>query len=282
MTTSRIVKILASEGPPSNYFNMIQSSKVARMSCDRATVKVMKNKLITYRDLRQGLIASREEFDRSTEWEDAANAGLMALQWTKASCDAFISMAAAASSALLPNNTAGFVKGSYAAATAVAEAGSTAFHGGKVDNTALVRDIKDGLVDMAGQKLGPVSGIANLYVNITIDAVRGDDPAVLLQATAGQLSETAKLAAEWAAQLDKQGQNKAALGLASVVDIATAGVKYSAELNKASEAYLNTSDEIASRRRSIHRTLSSQLKRIETRVAQLESALDECIVPTLA
>lgn len=72
------------------------------MSCERATVTAMNNNLVTFLNLRDGLVASRQEFERATSSEDTMNAGLMALRWTKATCDAFLSMTAAASSVLLP------------------------------------------------------------------------------------------------------------------------------------------------------------------------------------
>ena len=266
---------------PANYQN---SSFVGRMSCDRATVNSINNKLVTYYDLRQGLKASREEFTRAEKWEDTANAGLMALRWTKASCDAFISMAASASSALLPKKTAdiaALIKGTYTATAVVAEAGSISFHGGRVDKLALIRDVKDGMSDVAGvvyedTQLGKVSGIANLYVNIGIDAVRGDKSTLLIQATAGQFSEIAKLAAELATE-NKAG--KLTKGYAAVVDIAIAGEKFGKELDAAADAYLDTQSEFASRRRSMHRMLASQLNRIEDRIQELERTLDACVCP---
>lgn len=264
-------------GPPQS---LSDSSNVARMSCTRATVKNIRNKLVTYRDLREGLKVSREEFDKSKKWEDAANAGLMAARWVKASCDAFISMTASALSVAVPENkSGGIVKGAYTATTAVAEAGSRAMNGMKVDKLALVRDIKDGVVDMAGDSAGAAAGVMNLHVNIGIDAVRGDNSSVLLQATAGQLSETAKLAGGYAKELELQGAESAANGLAAVVDIATAASKFSKELDEASDDFLKTKDEMSSRRRSLRRTLSSQLSRIEHRISELEYTLNACVVP---
>lgn len=264
---------------PSEFYNLIQSSRVARMSCERATVKAMSDKLVTYKDLRNGLIATREEFERANEWDDKVNAGYMALRWTKAACDAFISMAASASSIVLPKNAAGAVKGLYTISTAVAEAGASSHAGGKVDKAVLLRDVKDGVIDIAGESMGKASGVVNLYVNITIDAVRGDQSAVVTHGTAGQLSETAKLAAEWAKELDKAGANQLASGFAAVVDIASAGVKFGDELDKAADDYFKTSDEMNARRSSLRLALLAQLKRIEFRIAELESTLDACVVP---
>ena len=126
---------------------------------------------------------------------------------------------------------------------------------------------------------GRVSGVANLYVNIGIDAVRKDDARVMEQAAAGQLSELSKLTASWAKDLKQVGAGKAADGLGAVADIMGAAYAFDVALTRAGEEYIASQEDTVQRRRSLRRTFRSQLARLDEKIKSLEAQIDSCFVP---
>lgn len=267
-------------GPSSAFLAKLGATPVARRSCAAASVTAMRGKLNTLRDLQHGLRASRREFEAATKWEDAMNAGLMATRWVKASCDAFISMTATALDGMSNGKAqqAKVVSSLYTITSAVVVA-KTNGSGGDDVGAVLFREVKDGAVGLAGKQLGPASGVVNLYTNIGINSLRGDTDAVVVGATAEQLSELIKLTKDWAEQLDRTGNARVARALASAVDIMTDAYKFEKELQKAGDAYLEEQQAIDTRRRTIRRTLEKQLAHLDRKIAHLTAEIDTCFLP---
>lgn len=283
----------------SGFFALIDGNQAAKRSCDAASVKSMRNKLNTFSDLRKGMKVSIREFESSQKWADRLNAGLMATRWIKASCDAFISMSATALGAVGPKGsgeTADAINKGYGLVATLAEAGTQTALGQKVDGVKLAKDLKDSAVSIAGDAKG-IANIANVYVNIGVDAARKDGDSlhtgVFLDQTsavsdivgkeAKRLAEEAERAGSGSSSATElKGLGKVAGTLKLVADIAKDATKFEQALTAAGDAYIEEKMDIQRRKDSGMRTLMAGLRSLDAKIDKVYAELDSCFVPDTA
>src|SRR3954465_13634864 len=74
----------------------------ARRVCTLSGIATAQEKIVTLRQLSNGLDISIRELDSQRRAENIAEKALLVARFTKATCDAFLSMGAALSKAFLP------------------------------------------------------------------------------------------------------------------------------------------------------------------------------------
>lgn len=267
----------AGQDHPVKAMHDLLREPVAMRSCSAASVKAMSDKRVVFNDLLAGLRVTQRELDSARGWDDMLNAGFLFLRWTKASCDAFLAMSAAA---LGPQNKAAqAILHGYRMAATLADAGGRMASGQAIDGALVFRDVKDAALGLAGDSLGPASGLVNVYANIAIDGFRGDRDGVLKGALLDQTVEQAKLMRD--AMGESEGGAKmagAVRGLDLVVSIATAATTFQRELEKAEDEYLDVKVELAERNRSMKKQMSTEAARLEQRIRRLSQEIDSCFV----
>jgi hypothetical protein len=137
--------------------NVIRDQDAARV-CNLAGITAARRKIVRLSEARDGLIIAMRELEAQKRKDDILAKTLLALKFTKATCDAFIGLAAELSKAVLPKavaTNARLVKGAYGITSSLAEAAGTAIAGDRVDVTktaAAVTKAGGDLIDDAGYR----------------------------------------------------------------------------------------------------------------------------------
>jgi hypothetical protein len=108
----------------------------ARRVCSLAGIETARQKVFTLRQLRVGLDISIKDLEAQRRKDKIINTAFGVARFTKATCDAFISMAGALGKAVLPKPAGEAVEkiaAGYAAATPLIDAAATSAAGGKAD-----------------------------------------------------------------------------------------------------------------------------------------------------
>jgi hypothetical protein len=164
----------------------------ARRVCSLSGITSAREKVISLRRLRDGLDISIRELASEQHKGKIVNRALMVTRFTKATCDAFLGMAAGLAEVFLPKTAAkaaNAVEKSYGAVIPLAEAAATSATGGKVDLVkAGAASIKKGVslvTDNKGYEILTKSTVVK--VQIVNSAMNKKDPKGLVRTAADYL-----------------------------------------------------------------------------------------------
>jgi len=226
--------------------------------------------LVSFRKLRDGLDMTIRELDSQHRRDRMILKARLVTKFTKASCDAFIGMAAGFIKVMLPGakKPAELIKNAYGAATPLAEAAGTTLAGGTVDwvktgaasareGAALVTRHKD-----AYEILLKTTAVK---VEVIHDAINGDHEGVV------------KTAASYVYDLHtKIAEMLEAERLAAFAEIAKQTFEYNEQIGKAFDEMLESGEQSEEQYRMLKATISSQAKRLSAKIKLLEDFLQSC------
>jgi hypothetical protein len=248
--------------------NVIRDPNAARI-CNLAGISAAQKKIVALSQVRDGLIISMRELESQKRKNDIVAKTLVALKFTKASCDAFIGLAAELSKAVLPESVATnarLVKGGYGVATAFAEAGGTALAGGKVDvakTTAAVTKASGDLVDGKGYRY--LLKNTGVKIDLFNSAMNGDAKG-LRKGAIDYMSDLAKFS------LDALEKKKASV----FVGIAKQSFDYNDKLTNAFDEFLANNEENEAILLTGRLALTRSARQIEKNIKTMEDFIASC------
>lgn len=251
----------------------------AQRVCSLAGISVAQKQLVTFEELKKGIDVSLRDLDTQRKSEALVDKAFMVARFTKATCDAFIGMAAELSG----SKAAKMVKGGYGIASNVAEASATAATGGKVDYGKAATGILKGTAEIVGAK-GPGTALkgagvtdkaAEYIVNST--AVKGD---LVIGAMNADSKQIKKSAVEYGVELAKYTLDELEKEQAKrFVAIAKEAFDFNENIGDAIDDYYKSRDESIQRYFDLKTTLVRQARQVQKKIDDLKGFLDSCSRP---
>ncbi len=249
-----------------------RSDHISRI-CLNADVTITKDKLIRFYDLRKVVRAQLEDLEHQHSIDKIVDGSIAILSLTKATCDAFISLAAALSPKPI-SSAANVVKSVYGIGTAAGDLIGTGMSGG-------VPDYLGGGLEMAKSAADFLPGSGD----VSRDAVKflGKKTVIEAQmvkaAVTNNPDELKKSSLEFATELGgftletlgKEGAKK-------FLDIGKAAFDYHEGLNKVTDSYFTDVFQTESRYQSLKSILTIQLNQLTKKIRELEENLRDCRV----
>lgn len=261
----------------------------ARQVCSLAGISVARERLNTFRELKAGIDVSLRQLESERTWAQRANKALLVLKFTKATCDAFIGMAAELSS-YVPGagKGANAVRSGYGIASTVADTAATAAAGGEVNyvtaGTGIVKSAA-GFVDNSGASFLLTSNA--IKAEMIVAAMNSDRDGVNKSA-AEYGTELAKFSLS---ALDSEEAKDALSGLtnrlglqkttgptkaATFVGIATEAFNYHQALNGAFDQYFDEQLDAAGRYQSGKAQFMRLGRQLQGKIDALEQFISSC------
>ena len=237
--------------------------------CSLANISSAGKKLVTWRELKRGLDMSISELESQRSKEQIVNKALLVARFTKATCDAFIEMAAEMTKVVLPKAAAKKVKlvnTVYGMATPLAKAGGTMLAGGKVDKVKTMT-----AVTKAAAGLVKNSGVEILIKNtaVKVEIVKG--------AMNGDQKGLFKSAVDYVYDLNTIAIKIAgAEKTAAFANIAKQTFDYNSALQEAFDEYLDLKVESADRHTSLKVSMLRSARQISMKITELEAFIQSC------
>jgi hypothetical protein len=241
----------------------------ARRVCTLSGIAAAQDQLVSFRKLRDGLDMTIRELDGQQREDRMIHKALLVTRFTKATCDAFLGMAAGFAKVLLPKGAgkaAEFVNNVYGTATPIAEAVGTSVAGGTVD---LVKTV-------AATAKQSASFVENDGYQIVIKttAVKAE---IINSAMNGDREGVVKTAATYVYDLHaKIGDMMGAKKVAVFAEIAKQTFEYNEQIGKAFDEMLESSERSEEQFRMLKATISSQAKRLSEKINALEEFIQSC------
>jgi hypothetical protein len=244
----------------------------ANRVCDLAGIAAEREKVVTLRQLRDGLDISIRELESQRRKDQIINKALLVAKFTKATCDAFISMAGALGKVVLPK-AAGegvdkFAVG-YAAAMPLVEAGATSVAGGKADWVkATTTSVKEGVslvTDNKGAEL--LTKTTVVKVEIIKGALNSDKEGVIKSG----VSYIYDLHTSIAEMTGRKGEVGAAFA-----KIAKGAFEYNDQIGKAFDEIIDNEQESRERFESLKRNLVRQAQQLSRKIFEMEQFITSC------
>jgi hypothetical protein len=238
----------------------------ARRVCSLAGIETERQKLFTLRQLRDGLDMAIRELENQGREEKSRNRYMLVLRFTKATCDAFISMAGA-----LVGGSAEKVSEGYAALTPVAEAVGTSAAGGKVDLVkAGATFVKEG-VPLVTHNKG--KEILTKYTVVKVEVIKGalnhDDDGIIKSARDYSIDLGTIIA-------DSEEFGVKGKVLAAFAKVAKSAFEYNEQIGKAFDQL--SADDIESQERvyTLRSNLVHQAKLLSKKIDEMEQFVTSC------
>jgi hypothetical protein len=249
----------------------------ARRVCHASGITGAQNKLVSLRELRDGLNLALRELEAQRRKEEIAAKALLVARFTKATCDAFLEMVATVSKLALPD-AAGkkvqAVEGLYGTATPWAEALGTHIAGGKVDYVKTgVSSAKKAASLATLNKDAAAKVLAKSTVvkaEIIVNAMNSD--------TKGLVKSAASYTLDLHAIAFKEAGLKRLAGIAELTKVAQSAFTYNEQIGKAVNETLAVSSESEERYQALRATIVRQARVLSARIAALERVID-CAPP---
>lgn len=246
----------------------IRDYEAARV-CSLSGIGIAKGKLTTLQQLRDGLNISIQTLDAEQRTDHLNRRALLVLRFTKASCDAFISMAKSLSEVLLPESASKGAKAVatfYGTATPLVEAASTSIAGGKTDWVkAGASSAKAGAsyIDNKGYELLTKSTVVKVEL---IHGAMNEDKEGLLKTAISYLYDLHTAIAEIAD----------AKKTAAFAEIAKSAFEYNEQVGNAFEELLEGDVESRTQYLSLKATISHQARQLSRTIGELEKFITSC------
>jgi hypothetical protein len=223
--------------------------------------------------LRDGLEISIQDLEMEKRKEEMLNKGLLVLRFTKASCDAFISMAADFLSVIggeVAKKQAEAIEAIYGAASPVAEAASSSYAGQKVDWVKTGADsIKKGVslvTKNEGYRIATKSAVVK--VEIIKSAMNGDKE--------GLLKSAASYLYDLHTTLGDLAENAGVKRVSAFAKIAKDAFEYNEKTGEAFEELLQGDLETQERYHALKTTLIHQARRLSATIDDLDEYITSC------
>lgn len=236
-------------------------------ACGLAEMPAMRDKLLTFRSLANGLRNELAAMESEGDWARFYNHALFAIQITKAACDVFMAVA----TELAPSPVGKAIGKGYGYAADSAGAVTKSMIGQSAGADYLKIGIKGAVeaatkVGKAGQAMQFGSQMLAGNSVLIVDAVNSDADAVIgdLIAKKGEIATFVGEAMEASA--------KQKTWLAGGVALANAAWAAATAFRDYKKAKQDTTDQFA----GMQKTLRNQLAIIEGKIAELEKALADC------
>lgn len=242
----------------------------ARRVCGLSGIATAQRKLVSFRQLRDALNISIRELENEHRKEQRINRVFLVVRFTKATCDAFLGMAAGLSKVILPKRAAAaadLVNKVYTTATPLAEAAGTLAAGGKVD---LVKTAATTLKEGASF----ITDNEGYAIVIKSTAVKAE---VINSAINGDKEGAMKTAASYVYDLhtslgDMAGHKKVAV----FAEMAKQAFEYNEQIGKAFDEILESSLESDEQYRTLKTVISNQARLLSTKIDALEKFIQSC------
>ena len=242
----------------------------ARRVCSLSSIATAQGSLVTFRELRKGLDIAIAELEKQRSKEKIVNNALLVVRFTKATCDAFLGLAATAAKSFLPepvSKQAELVEKVYGTVTPLAEAAATKMAGGKVDLVSTVAASVNSGVGLVTKNTGydilTKSTVAKAEI---INSAMNQDPKGIMKTATSYVYDLHTTMA------DIGGAKKtAAFG-----EIAKKTFDYNEKLGTAFDEAIQNDWESTERYLSLKRTIANQAKRISASIQELEEFISSC------
>lgn len=249
----------------------IQDSETRRV-CSLASIETERQKVFTLRQLRDGLNISIRELEDQRRKDKIVNKALVVARFTKATCDAFISMAGALGKAVLPGAAGDQVEriaSGYAAATPLIEAVATSAAGGQADYVkALATTAKEGVSLVTHNKGAEILTKSTVVkVEIIKGAMNHDQEGIIKSA----ISYTYDLNTTIAEMAGKRGEAGAAFA-----KVAKSAFEYNEQIGKAFDQLIDDDLESQERANALKSNLAHQAKLLSKKIAEMEQFVVSC------
>lgn len=261
-----------SERTPKKVKGPVRDPEAARV-CGLHRISVKQQQLVTLRQLREALQTAIHELEREHENEQLVNRAFMVVRFTKATCDAFIGMAATFFETFLPASEKGAkgVSAMYGAGTALADAAGTKMAGGRINYTKTALELakagSSGIHD-EGYKLLAKSMIVKGEV---IHAAMNSEPEEVTRKAAGYLYDLHVTLAKMGFKHAGRVKTEKAVGL--LAETAKRAFEYNETLGKVFEGMLESQEEGDQRYISLKTTLLKQARRVSAQISALEASV---------
>ena len=244
----------------------------ARRVCSLAGIDTARQKVFTLRQLRDGLNLSIGELERQRRKEKIINNVFLVARFTKATCDAFISMAGALGSAFLPEaagKTAEKIASGYAAVTPMLEAASTAAAGGDAEWAKVAATfVKEGVsvvTDKKGAQLVTKSAVVKVEI---IKGAMNHDKEGIIKSAVDYTYDLNTTLAELAGKKGKEG--------AALAKVAKNAFEYNEQIGKAFDQLIDEDLESQERIHALKSSLVHNAKLISRKIGEMEQFLTSC------
>lgn len=241
--------------------------------CGLSGLVAAKQKVVSLQKLRDGLEISIRDLERQRNREQMLNKGLMVLRFTKATSDAFISIAADLAKVVFGKavgDEAEAVDAIYGAATPLAEEASSSIAGQKVDWVKAVGDsAKKGVnrvTNNDGYRILTQTTVVKVEV---IRAAMNEDKEGLMKSAGSYLIDLHVAIAE---STKKVGAER----VAAFVKISKDAFEYNEKVGNAFDELLDGDRETAERYLSLKTSLVHQARRLSRTIAELQSYIADC------
>lgn len=260
--------------------SQVFKSKEMRRDCSLSGVGFKEDQLHEMVKIADGLRVTLNGLSSERGWATFHDGALAGLKWTKASCDAFISIAATWGP---PQAKA--IEGMYVAGSGVGEAASKKAAGQRVNTSDVAKSVIEGVAKgVPGTKYGrymmgkdadknvkQVSGIAVINTKLIHGAINGNESSVKKAVFLDLSAEIVKITFEGA------GMNLSKKAVGTAKSVADLGFSVAATLEEYKSASSSTKNSFDMQEKMIR----SSLSRIEITVRRLSAELNECALQRL-
>jgi len=241
----------------------------ARRVCGLTGISTAQDRFVTLRALRDGLELSLRELENQRRKDQMVAKALLVARFTKASCDAFLEMAATASKLFLPKAAAEgaeAVANAYGAVTPLADAVGTHVAGGKVDvaKTAIASAKKGVALAIQGQDVG-----VKLLAKSTVVKVEVINNA-MNQDAKGVMKSAASYVRDLNTTAFKEAGFEKTAAVGELTKIAQSAFTYNEQVGKAVDEMIQGSSENEERYQSLKTTILTQARQLSKRIAEFE------------
>jgi hypothetical protein len=238
--------------------------------CNAAGIIKYKKKLVALQELRAGLDITVSELEAQRKKDQIVAKALMVARFTKATCDAFIGMAASLSQVFLPKavaDQADAVNRIYGAASPIVEGAATEAAGGKVDYAQmLATSAARGAPLMTGDKGGQLL-IRSTAVKVeVINAAMNHDNKKVISSAAKYVYDLNVTA------VDLAGSKKGA----AFARIAKQAFTYNEDIGKAFDELLKDTKENEDRYSSQKATIARTARNLSRTIREFETFIESC------
>ncbi len=258
-------------------------------------MSVARERAVTLKNLRDGIHLSISELEKQRNREQVVTKAFLVLRFTKASCDAFISMAASMAGAAKSlggkkfdkmADGAGIVEKLYGVASSAAENIGTAAAGGKTNWTKTVTEaVKAGGSHAVGKATGLseaekqgyelLINSAAVKVNV-INHAMNEDKKDLVKTASSYAYDLHTSIGDIAAEHMKGKGAAATKSLATFAKIAKAVFDYNEELGDAATEMADAYAENEQRYASLKRMFIGQARSIAQKIDELNKYVSSC------
>jgi hypothetical protein len=244
----------------------------ARRVCSLAGLETARQKVFSLRQLRDGLDLSIRELERQRRKDKIINNALIVARFTKATCDAFISMAGALGKAVLPKPAGEKVEklaAGYAAVTPVVEAAATSAAGGSAEwakaGATLVKEGASVVTHNKGAEIMTKSTVVKAEI---IKGAMNHDKEGLIKSA---VDYTYDLNTTIAEMTGKKGEAGAALA-----KVAKSAFEYNEQIGKAFDQLIDDDLESQERIHALKSSLVHQAKLLSRKIDEMEQFVTSC------